>query len=120
MTPDEIIQLSEILKSSNSTGDNNSLELLYSLIAIIASNGALFLIAGKRIMSRIVDKVVKTAVDSQMLSVKKLLDDNEELTRDRFKLHIEEFRFLHKYNDGTEEKIEDIKEKINKIEKKVK
>lgn len=120
MTPEEIIQLSEILKSSESVSSGNSNEFIYSLLAIVASNVSLFLIAGKRIMNKIVGKVVKTAVQEEMKSINKTLADNEALTKKRFNIQIEELRFLNKHNGSVERNIEEIEENIEKIEGKVK
>jgi len=120
MTPEEIIQLSEILKSSESVSSGNSNEFIYSLLAIVASNVSLFLIAGKRIMNKIVGKVVKTAVQEEMKSINKTLADNEALTKKRFNIQIEELRFLNKHNGSVERKIEEIEDSIEKIEGKVK
>jgi predicted RNase H-like nuclease (RuvC/YqgF family) len=120
MTPDEIIQLSEILKSSESVSSGNSNEFIYSLLAIVASNVSLFLIAGKRIMNKIVGKVVKTTVQEEMKSINKTLADNEALTKKRFNIQIEELRFLNKHNGSVERNIEEIEENIEKIEGKVK
>lgn len=120
MTPEEIIQLSEILKSSESVSGGNSNEFIYSLLAIVASNVSLFLIAGKRIMNKIVGKVVKTAVQEEMKSINKTLADNEALTKKRFNIQIEELRFLNKHNGSVERNIEEIEDSIEKIEGKVK
>ncbi len=120
MTPEEIIQLSEILKGSDTVNSGGGFEFIYSLLAIVASNGALFLIAGKRIMHKIVGKVVKEAVKEEMTIMNKTLNDNEELTRERFNMQIEEFRFLNQYNYGTEDKLEVIKERITDLENKIK
>tara|TARA_R110002020_G_scaffold153851_1_gene333333 strand:+ start:159 stop:557 length:399 start_codon:yes stop_codon:yes gene_type:complete len=120
MTPEEIIQLSEILKSSESVSSGNSNEFIYSLLAIVASNVSLFLIAGKRIMNKIVGKVVKTAVQEEMKSINKTLADNEALTKKRFNIQIEELRFLNKHNGSVERNIEEIEENIEEIEYKVK
>jgi len=120
MTPEEIIQLSEILKSSESVSSGNSNEFIYSLLAIVASNVSLFLIAGKRIMNKIVGKVVKTAVQEEMKSINKTLADNEALTKKRFNIQIEELRFLNKHNGSVERNIEEIEDSIEKIESKVK
>ncbi len=120
MTPEEIIQLSEILKSSESVSGGSSNEFIYSLLAIVASNVSLFLIAGKRIMNKIVGKVVKTAVQEEMKSINKTLADNEALTKKRFNIQIEELRFLNKHNGSVERNIEEIEDSIEKIEGKVK
>ena len=117
MTPEEIIQLSEILKGSDTVNSGGGFEFIYSLLAIVASNGALFLIAGKRIMHKIVGKVVKAAVKEEMTIMNKTLNDNEELTRERFNMQIEEFRFLNQYNYGTEEKLVVIKERLTTDER---
>jgi hypothetical protein len=120
MTADEIIQLSEILKNVNSVESGTGFEFIYSLLVIVASNGALFLISGRRIMHKIVGKVVKEAVKDEMKIMNKTLKDNEELTRERFNMQIEEFRFLNQYNYGTEDKLDVIKERITDLENKMK